>query len=267
MNSTQLKVLTQKVISASKEAGAFLIQEITKIKTKDIEEKGLHDLVTYVDKTTERMLIYSLHDILPEAGFIAEEGTSDKLGEDYNWIIDPLDGTTNYIHGVPLYSVSLALKHHDEIVLGVIYEPNLDECFYSWKGGDSYLNGKVISVSDAQTIDKSLFATGFPYYDYSLMKEYLSFFEYLMRNSRGLRRLGTAAMDLAYVACGRYDGFYEYGLKSWDVAAGTIIVQNAGGVNMDFGGGNDFVFGKEIVSVNANISKEFLKQVKLHFNK
>lgn len=267
MNSTDLQVLTQQVILISKEAGAFLKQEISKLKSKDVEEKGLHDLVTYVDKTAERMLVYSLSDLLPEAGFIAEEGTSNKIGEEYNWIIDPLDGTTNYIHGVPLYAVSLALKFHNEIVLGVIYEPNLEECFYSWKGGKSYLNSKVISVSDTETIDKSLFATGFPYYDYSLMKEYMSFFEYLMRYSRGIRRLGTAAMDLAYVACGRYDGFYEYGLKPWDVAAGTIIVQNAGGINMDFSGGKDFVFGREILSVNTNISAKFLEQIKLHFNK
>ncbi|NPD45061.1 MULTISPECIES: inositol monophosphatase family protein [unclassified Lentimicrobium] len=267
MDSTDLKVLTQKVILASKEAGSFLKQEISKLKSKDVEEKGLHDLVTYVDKTAERMLVYSLNDILPEAGFIAEEGTNNKVGEDYNWIIDPLDGTTNYIHGVPLYSVSLALKFRNEIILGVIYEPNLNECFYSWKGGGSYLNGKIIKVSETLTIDKALFATGFPYYDYSLMKEYMSFFEYLMRNSRGIRRLGTAAMDLAYVACGRYDGFYEYGLKPWDVAAGSIIVRNAGGVNMDFSGGKDFVFGKEILSVNSNIADPFLKQIKHHFNK
>lgn len=267
MDASALKILTQKVILSAKEAGAFLKQEIKKIKQKDVEEKGLHDLVTYVDKTAERMLVYSLSDLLPDAGFIAEEGTSIKIGEEYHWIIDPLDGTTNYIHGVPLYSVSIALMRDKEIVLGVIYEPNLNECFYSWKGGESYLNGKIIRVSETSSIDKSLFATGFPYYDYSLLKEYMSFFEYLMRNSRGIRRLGTAAMDLAYVACGRYDGFYEYGLKPWDVAAGTIIVQNAGGINMDFSANNDFVFGKEIVSVTNLISDEFIKQIKRHFNK
>lgn len=265
MNNKELQVLTQKVIKISQDAGAFLKNEIVKVKREDIKEKGLHDLVTYVDKTTERMLVSALEDILPESGFIAEEGTSKKVGENYNWIIDPLDGTTNYIHGVPLYAVSLALKYQDEIILGVIYEPNLDECFYSWKGAPSYLNGKIINVSKTNSVDSALFATGFPYHDYSKMKEFLSFFEYLMKNSRGIRRLGTAAMDLAYVACGRYDGFYEYGLNAWDVAAGTIIVKNAGGVNFDFKGGNDYLFGKELVSLNKNCSEEFMKLIEEFF--
>jgi len=267
MKTIDYQVLTQKVILIAKDAGAFLKEEIHKINDGDVEEKGLHDLVTYVDKTAERMLVYALEDLVPEAGFIAEEGTVTNKGDKYNWIIDPLDGTTNYIHGVPLYSVSLALIRNDEIVLGVIYEPNLDECFYSWKGGASYLNGKIIKVSGSKKVDQSLFATGFPYYDYHLIKEYMAFFEHLMRYSRGIRRLGTAAMDLAYVACGRYDGFYEYGLKPWDVAAGTIIVQNAGGVNVDFAGGSDYIFGKEIISVNSLVSEEFIGLIKKYFKK
>lgn len=265
MDYIELQFLTQKVINISKEVGAFLKVEISKISKSDVKEKGLHDLVTYVDKTAERMLVSALEDYLPESGFIAEEGTSTKVGEEYNWIIDPLDGTTNFIHGVPLYAVSLALKYKDEIVIGVIYEPNLDECFYTWKGADSFLNGSIIHVSKTNTVNDSLFATGFPYYDYSKIKEFMSFFEYLMQYSRGLRRLGTAAMDLAYVACGRYDGFYEYGLRSWDVAAGTLLVKNAGGVNMDFKGGEDYIFGKEIVSVNAGVADEFITLVKEHF--
>ncbi len=267
MDYMELQALTEKVIRASKEAGRFLKGEINKISQSDVEEKGLHDLVTYVDKTAEKMLVAALGEMLPESGFIAEEGTSTKVGDDYNWIIDPLDGTTNFIHGVPLYAVSLALQYENEIIIGVIYEPNLDECFYTWKGADSYLNGKKIQVSKSKTVDQSLFATGFPYYDYSKIKEFMSFFEYLMQYSRGLRRLGTAAMDLAYVACGRYDGFYEYGLHAWDVAAGTLLVKNAGGVNMDFKGGDDYIFGKEIVSVNANVASEFSDLVKEHFYK
>jgi len=249
MKTIELQLLTQKIIKLSKEVGGFLKNEITEVNDQDVEEKGIHNLVTYVDKKAERMLVYALSDFLPEAGFIAEEGTSKKIGAVYNWIIDPLDGTTNYIHGVPLYCVSLALKMHDEIVLGVIYEPNLDECFYSWKNAPSYLNGKIIQVSETKKLDQSLLATGFPYYDYDRLKDYLVFFEYLMRYSRGIRRLGSAAMDLAYVACGRYDGFYEYGLNAWDVAAGVLIVKNAGGENFDFKGGDDFIFGEEIVSL------------------
>ena len=265
MDDRKLKSLCFDVVKLSKRAGAFLKDEITKIKDQDIEEKGIHNLVTYVDKKAEQMLVSELEVLLAEAGFIAEEGTSTKIGEEYNWIIDPLDGTTNYIHGVPLYSVSLALQYHDEIVLGVIYEPNLDECFYTWKGAPSYLNGKEISVSHSTKVDHSLFATGFPYYDYDRLKNYLGFFEYLMQYSRGIRRLGTAAMDLAYVACGRYDGFYEYGLNAWDVAAGTLIVKNAGGQNMDFSGGSDYIFGREVVSLNPHIVDEFITALKKYF--
>lgn len=267
MNESELRILTQKVVSLSKRVGSFLKAEKSKLQSSQVEEKGIHDLVTYVDKTAERMLVSDLSDFLPEAGFIAEEGTSKKIGDVYNWIIDPLDGTTNYIHRVPIFSVSIALKQNDKIVLGVIYEPNLDECFYSWKGASSFLNSKPIVVSQTQKVNDSLFATGFPYYDYSLIKEFLKFFEYLMINSRGIRRLGTAAVDLAYVACGRFDGFYEYGLNAWDVAAGSLIVQNAGGLVYDFSGGNDFIFGKELVSLNPHIADEFLEQIKIHFKK
>ncbi len=265
MDQLKLDALTQEVIDISKRVGGFLKNEIHQIGQSDVEEKGLHDLVTYVDKTAERMLVTALEEILPESGFIAEEGTSTKVGKEYNWIIDPLDGTTNYIHGVPLYAVSLALQYHNEIIMGVIYEPNLNECFYTWKDAPSYLNGKIIHVSKTEKVDKALFATGFPYYDYSKIKEFMSFFEYLMQYSRGLRRLGTAAMDLAYVACGRYDGFYEYGLHAWDVAAGTLIVKNAGGVNTDFAGGDDCIFGKEIVSTNGKLAEEFIDLVKKFF--
>jgi myo-inositol-1(or 4)-monophosphatase len=267
MTETELRILTHKVTDISKKAGAFLKQEITKLKVLDVKEKGIHNLVTYVDKASERMLVSELEDLLPEAGFVAEEGTSKKKGAEYNWIIDPLDGTTNYIHKVPLYAVSIALQYRDEIVLGVIYEPNLNECFYTWKGAPSYLNSKPIRVSETKKVNDALLATGFPYYDYELMKEYMLFFEYLMKNSRGLRRLGTAAMDLAYVACGRYDGFYEYGLSPWDVAAGTIIVQNAGGKSFDFSGGNNFVFGRELVTTNSLIAEELMQQVVIHFPK
>jgi myo-inositol-1(or 4)-monophosphatase len=265
MNKNELQLLTDKVVQLSQDVGVFLKKEMQQLKRADVEEKGIHNLVTYVDKAAEKILVDALGVLLPEAGFIAEEGTSTKVGKDYNWIIDPLDGTTNYIHGVPLYAVSLALQYHDEIVIGVIYEPNLDERFYTWKGAASYLNGKIIQVSTTAIVDQALFATGFPYYDYGKMKEFMELFEYLMRYSRGLRRLGTAAMDLAYVACGRYDGFYEYGLNAWDVAAGTLIVENAGGKNMDFKGGKDYVFGGEILSINPPLADEFGDLVKKHF--
>jgi myo-inositol-1(or 4)-monophosphatase len=173
--------------------------------------------------------------------------------------VDPLDGTTNFIHGVPLYCVSIGLMHHGSTILGCIYEPNLDECFYTWEGAPSFMNNRVIRVSQTTTVTDSLIATGFPYYDYDRLEDYLAVFRHLLRNSRGLRRLGSAAADLAYTACGRYDGFFEYGLSPWDVNAGGLIVKNAGGVVTDFQGKDNYIFGKQIIATNSLIYMEFLK--------
>jgi myo-inositol-1(or 4)-monophosphatase len=170
-----------------------------------------------------------------------------------------LDGTTNFIHGLAPFCTSIALKRNDEIILGVISEPNLKETFYAWVGSQAFLNGKPITVSDTDKLDNALLATGFPYYDYSRLENYMQVFEWCMRNSRGVRRLGSAAMDLAYVACGRMDGFYEYGLKPWDVAAGSFIVQQAGGKISDFSGDNNFLFGQEIIAFNGKLHDEFVE--------
>jgi myo-inositol-1(or 4)-monophosphatase len=152
-----------------------------------------------------------------------------------------------------------------ELIIGVIYEINLKECFFTWKGSPSYLNGLEIEVSGADLVADSLFATGFPYYDYGRLEPYLNFFRYLMKQSHGIRRLGSAAADLAYVACGRFDGFYEYGLSPWDVAAGALIVKNAGGKVTDFSGGNDFLFGKEIIATNSKVFNDFMKAFVINF--
>ncbi len=251
--------ICRRVVDISREMGNFLRREIERLKEEDIEVKSLNNFVTYIDKETEERLVKALGELLPQAGFIAEEKDYGKLSNEYNWIIDPLDGTTNYIHGVPAYCISIALQYKKEIVIGVIHEPNLNETFYAWQGSEAFLNGEKISVSTKKRLKDSLIATGFPYHDYSQMENYMKTFHYLMRHSHGVRRLGSAALDLAYVACGRYDGFYEYGLSPWDVAAGSLIVQQAGGEVSDFSGGDNFIFGKEIVSSNANIFEEFVR--------
>ncbi|MAY83671.1 MAG: inositol monophosphatase [Flavobacteriales bacterium] len=228
-----------------------------------MEEKSLNSLVSYVDKTAEQMIVETLSELLPEAGFIAEEGTSDKVGDQYNWIIDPLDGTTNFLHGLPVYAVSIALQFQDEdededgdIVLGVVYEVNRDECFYSWKGGKAFLNNEEISVSKESNVKDSLFATGFPYYDYERIDSYFEVLKHLAQNSRGVRRMGSAAVDLAYVACGRFGAFFEYSLHPWDVAAGAFIVQQAGGEVFDFKGGDNWLHGKEILATNGRLDAQ-----------
>jgi len=210
-------------------------------------------LVSYVDKESERRIVAALQVLLPESGFIAEEGTTTKRGERFNWVIDPLDGTTNFIQGVPVYAVSIGLLDGDELVLGVVYEVGRDECFYAWKNGGAYLNGEPIHVSNRNNIHDTLLATGFPYNDFSRMGEYMKFLEWTMKNARGVRRLGSAATDLVYVACGRFDAFWEYDLKPWDVAAGAVIVKEAGGIVTDYSGGDNFLFGREIVASNGLI--------------
>ena len=257
-----LKNICNQVVLLTQEVGQFILSQKKDNNTLKVEVKGLHDFVTFVDKTSEERIVKKLSELLPEAGFIAEEGTSTKKGDMYNWIIDPLDGTTNFIHGLTPVAISIALSKNEEIILGVVHEVSLNETFYAWEGSNAYLNGKEIRVSDKDNIEKSLIATGFPYYDYKRIDPFLKSLEHLMKNSHGVRRLGSAATDLAYVACGRFEAFYEYSLSSWDVAAGAFIVQQAGGKISDFKGENNYIFGKEIIASNNKVFNEFLDTIK-----
>lgn len=260
--------LCAEVCKLAKETGAYIREEAKRFASKSVEVKGHNNFVSHVDKNSEQRLVTALSALLPEAGFIAEEGTSDKKGERYNWIIDPLDGTTNFIHGFPCYAISIALHEKiNQIILGVIYEINQDECFYAWKDSAAFMNGKKISVSKTATLKDSLLGTGFPYYDYGKMDEYLQLFRHLMKHSHGLRRPGSAATDLAYLACGRFDGFYEYSLSPWDVAAGAFLVERAGGKVTDFSGDNNWLFGKEIVAANSAVFEELKMVVGKFMNK
>jgi len=245
--------LTFSVCEIARNVGNFMAEERKTFDDSKIEIKGVHDLVSYVDKTAEIRIIKELQQLVPEAGFIAEEGTNNTRGERFNWVIDPLDGTTNYIHGLPIYSVSIALIDGNEPVLGVVYEVGHDECFYAWKDGGAFLNGQPIKVSNRSEVGNALLATGFPYSDFSRLDSYVEMFKWAMTNARGVRRLGSAAADLVYVACGRFDAFWEYDLKPWDVAAGVIIVTEAGGKVTDYKGGSDYLFGREIVATNSII--------------
>lgn len=261
----ELPSLTKKVILLTKEVGEFIRGESLTFDREHIEYKGLHDMVSYVDKTAERELVKGLSQILPAAGFITEEQTKVELSDEYNWIVDPLDGTTNFIHGVPAFSISIALQYKNELVLGVVYEINRNECFSAWKNGGAYLNGKRISVSSAPKVENTLLATGFPYYEFSKMEKYINVLRILMQKCHGLRRIGSAAVDLAYVACGRFDGYFEYNLNSYDIAAGMILVTEAGGQTFDFSGGNNCFERREIIATNGRISSELLQIIKKEF--
>ena len=241
-----LDKLLDQTIEISKQAGAFIREERKHFDTSKIEYKGKNDLVSYVDKQAENILFEELSSILPRAGFIAEEGTGER--KDFNWVIDPLDGTTNFMHGLPPYSVSIALMHGDETLLGVIYEITARECYYAHNNSDAYCDGKKISVSKIKNFKDGLYLTGFPYRDFSKMKNYFGIMNHFLENTHGLRRFGSAAADLAYVASGKCEGFFEFFLNPWDVAAGCLIVQKAGGIVTDFKGGDNYIFGKELVA-------------------
>lgn len=253
-----------KVILTAKKAGAFIRQERENFSYQNVEIKGLNDLVSYVDKIAEEIIVKDLQDIVPEAGFIVEENTRSERKE-FNWIVDPLDGTTNFIHGIPCYAVSIALEHKGAVVLGVVYEVSRDECFYAMTNGGAFLNGNKISVSARKTVSESLLATGFPIYNFDRVDSYLGALKYFMQHTHGLRRLGAAAVDLCHVACGRVDAYFEYNLHPWDVAAGALIAQEAGGKVCDFSGGNNWLFGREVSCTNALLEDEFNKVIKKHF--
>ncbi|MEQ8522951.1 MAG: inositol monophosphatase family protein [Vicingaceae bacterium] len=229
------------------------------------ETKDINSLVTEVDKNIEKFLVDKLQTIIPGAGFIAEEGTADVRGDVFNWVIDPLDGTTNFIHGIPAFCISVGLLKNSEIILGSIFEFGRNNYYTALKGGGSYLNGSRIRVSVTKEMNDSLLATGFPYYDFKYLEAYLGTFKEVMQHSRGIRRLGSAALDMAYVAAGKFDGFFEYSLHPWDVAAGIVIINEAGGKVTDFKGGENFLFGKELLASNGNIHGKLLSIIKDHF--
>lgn len=257
-----LAEMCRQVCDLAIETGRWIRQEAERIGNDKVEVKGINNFVTYVDKNSEKRLVDGLRSILPEAGFITEEGTATDKGQ-LQWIIDPLDGTTNFIHKVPPYSISIGLANeNNDILLGVVYEIVSGECFYAWQNGGAYLNGKPIRVSDTDSVSNALIATGFPYTAFHRMEGFMKSLSHFFVHSHGVRRLGSAAVDMAYVACGRFDVFYEYNLNPWDVAAGIVLVKEAGGHLSDFKGGKNFLFGMEMIASNGKIHDNFVATLK-----
>lgn len=263
---TDLSLILINSLPIVRETGRWIQSMVDEISETDIQYKGTNDLVSYVDQQAENRLKTGLSQIFPDAGFIAEESATgqEEIGDGFYWVIDPLDGTTNFLHRLPVYAVSVGLIFNKQPVLGMIYEPNRDELFYACRGGGAYLNGKPIRVSSTDALGKSLLATGFPYYDFSYQDRYLALLKSLMQKSHGLRRMGAAAIDLAYTACGRFEGFFEANLKPWDVAAGKIIIEEAGGRVTNFSGGEDVIFSGEIIGAGP-IFEEFLSTLQEHW--
>ncbi len=265
--SPELDHILQEVIKIAKRAGAYIRHESLRFDSKNIEEKGINNLVSYVDKEAEKMIVQTLKFTLKEAGFITEEGTESSTGSEYNWVIDPLDGTTNFMHGLPPYSVSIALLHKNEPVVGVVYEINCDMCFYARKGEKAYCNYEEIHVSSVSKFKNGLYITGFPYDLFDEVNHFTKLFEHFMRETHGIRRLGSAAVDLAYVAAGKSEGFFQKGLNIWDVAAGALIVRQAGGIVTDFSGGDDYLSGGEIIAGNPHVQPEMRKMIGKYWGK
>tara|TARA_B100000686_G_scaffold73463_1_gene79279 strand:+ start:2151 stop:2924 length:774 start_codon:yes stop_codon:yes gene_type:complete len=245
-------------IRAARTAGDSIVREMDRTRDISIETKGKNDFVTEVDKNAEGIIISVIKNAYPEHAFLAEE--SGQEGEnDYLWIIDPLDGTTNFLHGFPHFSVSIALQNKGVLEQAVIYDPLKQELFTASKGKGAQLNNRKIRVSIKKTLDGALLGTGFPYNNESVMQQFIESYKNLFPNVAGIRRAGVASLDLAYVACGRLDGFWEFNLRPWDIAAGALIIQEAGGINAELTGGADYMKTGNIISANPKMIKAMLK--------
>ncbi len=257
MDVKQIEALCCQAVGIVKEAALFIRAELGQVQHEQIQEKEKHSLVSYVDIETEKKLVSYLRKILPEAGYITEENTTDEVfATDLKWIIDPLDGTTNFLKGIPVFSISLALVQGDDILIGIVHDIMQDECYYAWKSGGAYCNGKKIQVSQVALLEESVIATGFPY-QRKWMDNLAQILITVLNKSRGVRRLGSAAIDLAYTACGRFDGYYETRLNSWDMAAGILLIREAGGRVTNFEGkSNGILNSHHILASNGKIHPE-----------
>ncbi len=246
------------IVNVVKKVGRYQLDMLGRVKNVEYKGEGERDPVTEVDKKSEEMIVSFLKDRYPEFGFITEEGSGEKGSGSYVFCVDPLDGTVNYSHGYPVFCISISLLEGSDPVLGVVYDPTRDELFVAEKGKGATMNGNAIRVSREDSLRRSLLSTGFPYSLHGRKKNNVDLFSRLVYETQGLRRCGSAALDLSYVACGRLDGFWEPGLKPWDVAAGSLIVREAGGTVTDFSGNPFSIFEDSIVATNGAIHKALL---------
>lgn len=249
-----LAAICQDTRAIAEQAATFIRGELGQVEDGQIETKSLNSLVSYVDQQAEKLLVHALGALLPAAVFLTEEGTVEQGGGDLQWIVDPLDGTTNFLHQVPVFSVSIALLVRQKPVLGIVYEINRRECFWAYSGSGAWCNERRISVTDTAELGDALIGTGFPYQDDGRGARHLEALAYFQQHTRGIRRLGSAATDLAYVAAGRFDAFFEYGLSPWDVAAGAFLVEEAGGKVYDFNLGDQYLHGRQVIAVNSGLA-------------
>jgi myo-inositol-1(or 4)-monophosphatase len=255
MSQQQLHPMLNIAVKAARVAGAIINRAALDVELLKVDVKGANDFVTEVDRASEDAIIATILESYPSHGILAEESGRSKGNRksDYLWIIDPLDGTTNFIHGFPVYAVSIALSFRGKVEQAVVYDPSRNDLFFASKGRGAFLNDRRLRVSKRTRLSQSLIGTGFPFRKGDNFKRYLKMFEEVMQQSAGLRRPGAAALDLCYVAAGWYDGFFETGLSPWDVAAGSLMVTEAGGLVGNFTGEADFLHQREVVAATPKV--------------
>ncbi len=254
--------LLKTAVSAARLAGDIILKNLGHLSNEDVQTKQAFDFVTKVDRWSEAVIMQTIREKFPSHRFLTEETLKQEDTGEYRWIIDPLDGTTNYIHSYPMFSVSIALEYESEIIMGVVFDPLKDELFHAVRGGGAFFNNKKLSVSGVASLDKSLVATGFPFRAKEMIDHYLRAFKEIFLGVSDIRRAGSAAIDLAYVAAGRFEGFFELKLSPWDIAAGALLIEEAGGVVTDFGGGKEYLSTGNIVAGNGYIQPQILKTIR-----
>lgn len=245
---------------AARSAGDIILRSSENLSRASIDLKGKNDFSSEIDRAAEHEIIAIIKNAYPEHSILAEESGLHS-GNEYQWIIDPLDGTTNFLHGFPQFAVSIALKHRNKLEIGVIYDPLRDELFTASKGSGAMLNNRRIRVTKQNSLQGALLGTGFPFKRQRYLDTYLDMFKALITDSAGIRRAGAAALDLAYVACGRLDGYWEIGLNPWDMAAGILLVQEAGGVITDFSFQDKYMESGNVIAANPKMHQEIYKAI------
>jgi myo-inositol-1(or 4)-monophosphatase len=264
-SSHSLSSWQQQTKECISETAAYIKRMLQTVKKGDVVEKEVNSLVSFVDQTAEKQLIAGLKKIIPLAGFVTEEAMTEQSLAEWTWVIDPLDGTTNFLHGIPFFSVSVALKHNGNTVMGIVHDIMHDEVFTAISGQGAYLNDARIQVTDRTDFHDILVGTGFPYLPENLQPGHLFALDNILRSTRGIRRLGSAALDLCQVACGRLGAFYETSLNEWDIAAGCLIVQEAGGRVTDFQGKKAGINKGEVLAAAPQVQQPMLDITNLFY--
>ncbi|MGH9867226.1 MAG: inositol monophosphatase family protein [Candidatus Polarisedimenticolia bacterium] len=261
-------VLMDVAIAAAQAGGEVILQAHRSRRPGAIapsSQKGLNDFVTEVDRAAEARIVSIIRDVYPDHDIQAEETPDEPFTSEYRWIVDPLDGTTNFIHGYPMFAVSIGLSYQGRMMMGVVFDPLRDELFRAEAGAGAFLNDQRLQMSEVSQLRDALLVTGFPFKAQQHLHKYLQIFEELFKASSGIRRLGSASLDMAYVAAGRADGFFEMILSPWDMAAGAVLVLEAGGVVTDFMGGEDFMDAGHVVAGRGEVVEEMLRRIARHF--